>query len=164
MVPSVATLGDEMARKAPTCGGMPMTATMGGNPVMGGTPMLQMMMGQQMGMPQKDASAMPFQPMGAVADGDAGLDAKIIRPATFKERIRTQERVATGSVIDALSWPATAAAEKPSEAFRRAAVSPSWARRAAARPERLWARWLGWRQLTRRLASSSPCRYRTGHR
>ncbi len=89
-------------------GGMPgMGAQMGqpmmGNPMMQMMQMMQMMMGQQMGMPQVDPSAMPFTQMAApVADGDAGLDSDIIRPATFDELIRSQEAIETGSVLDYL--------------------------------------------------------------
>jgi len=89
--------------------GMPNPMMGGANPMMGGNPMMQMMqmmqmmMGQQMGMPQVDPSAMPFaQPSSPVADGDAGIDADIIRPASFTELLRVQEAVPTGSVIDRL--------------------------------------------------------------
>jgi KaiC/GvpD/RAD55 family RecA-like ATPase len=69
--------------------------------------MLQMMqmMGQMaggMGMaPTYDPSAAPFQ--GELArDEDSGLDADIIRPATFDDLIRKQEPMPTGTVLDYL--------------------------------------------------------------
>jgi KaiC/GvpD/RAD55 family RecA-like ATPase len=85
-------------------GMMPNQMGMGGNPMMQMMQMMQMMMGNQMGAPTVDPSAMPFaNPMAnAVADGDEGLDADIIRPATFTELLRTQEAVQTGSVLDRL--------------------------------------------------------------
>ncbi|MEZ4319618.1 MAG: ATPase domain-containing protein [Myxococcota bacterium] len=81
-----------------------------GNPMMGGNPMMQMMqmmqmmMGNQMGAPVMDPSAMPFaNPMANLQqDGDSGLDADIIRPATFTDLVRTQQAVPTGSVLDRL--------------------------------------------------------------
>ncbi len=68
--------------------------------------MQQMMMGGMgggFGMPQMDPSAIPFA-AGASAkpDGDKGLDADIIRPATLSDRMRSQEAVSIGSVLDLL--------------------------------------------------------------
>jgi KaiC/GvpD/RAD55 family RecA-like ATPase len=60
-------------------------------------------MGYGFGVPGVDPAAMPFTTGQAPrADGDKGLDADIIRPATFTERIRSQEGVETGSVLDLL--------------------------------------------------------------
>lgn len=87
--------------------GMPMNPMgmqgMGGmNPMM--MQMMQMMgqMAGGMGMaPQFDPSAAPFQ--GELAkDEDSGLDADIIRPATFDDLVRTQEPMPTGTVLDYL--------------------------------------------------------------
>ena len=84
-------------------GMMPGQMGMGGNPMMQMMQMMQMMMGNQMAAPMVDPSAMPFTQMGQVPnDGDPGLDAEIIRPATFSELVRTQEAVPTGSVLDRL--------------------------------------------------------------
>lgn len=83
---------------------MGMNMGMGGNPMMQMMQMMQMMMGNQMGMPTMDPSAMPFaNPMAnAQADGDEGLDADIIRPATLTELVREQQAIPTGSVLDQL--------------------------------------------------------------
>lgn len=82
-------------------GGMnPMMAGM--NPMM--LQMMQMMnqMAGGMGMaPAYDPSAAPFQ--GELSrDEDAGLDAEIIRPATFDDLIRKQQPLPTGTVLDYL--------------------------------------------------------------
>lgn len=83
-------------------GGMNPQMMGGMNPMM--MQMMQMMgqMGGGMGMaPQFDPAAAPFQ--GDLAqDEDAGLDADIIRPATFDDLIRKQEPLATGTVLDYL--------------------------------------------------------------
>lgn len=97
MMPGQMGMGQQM--------GMPGQMGMGGNPMMQMMQMMQMMMGQQMGMPSMDPSAMPFaNPMmnAAIDDADAGLDADIIRPATFTDLVRTQDAVRTGSVLDRL--------------------------------------------------------------
>ena len=89
-----------MPQQGMAMGGMPVA-----NPMMQMMQMMQMLMGQQMGaMPQLDPSAMPFaQPAGApVDDGDLGLDAGILRPATFTELVREQKALPTGSVLDQL--------------------------------------------------------------
>lgn len=81
----------------------------GMNPMMGGMNpmMLQMMqmmnqMAGGMGMaPAYDPASAPFQ--GELArDEDAGLDAEIIRPATFDDLIRKQQPLPTGTVLDHL--------------------------------------------------------------
>ncbi len=68
--------------------------------------MMQMMQGMMMGggMPQMaiDPSAMPFAAPAAVDDQDQGLDADIIRPATLTQRLKTQEAMPVGSVLDVL--------------------------------------------------------------
>ena len=87
--------------------GMPMPGQMpgmmpGGNPMMAMWQMMQMMAGggAPMGV---DPAALPFAAGAALAtDEDRGLDADIIRPATFKDLIRTQQAVPTGSVLDVL--------------------------------------------------------------
>ena len=74
------------------------------NPMMAMMQMMQMMqamMGGSMGAPMVDPSAMPFAGQGA-ADGDRGLDAEILRPALITHRIKTQEAVPLGSVLDLL--------------------------------------------------------------
>lgn len=85
-------------------GMMPNAMGMGGNPMMQMMQMMQMMMGNQMGAPMMDPSAMPFaNPMANVQqDGDQGLDADIIRPATLTELVREQQALPTGSVLDRL--------------------------------------------------------------
>jgi ATP:corrinoid adenosyltransferase len=71
------------------------------NPMMAMMQMFQMMMGQTAMAPPVDPAAIPFGG-GAKPDGDAGLDADIIRPALITDRIRTQQAVPTGSVLDFL--------------------------------------------------------------
>jgi KaiC/GvpD/RAD55 family RecA-like ATPase len=63
--------------------------------------MMQMMMGG-MQAPMVDPSAMPFATGQGTADGDLGLDADVIRPATFLDLVRTQEAIQTDSVLDLL--------------------------------------------------------------
>ena len=83
-------------------GMMPGMGMPGMNPMM--MQMMQMMnqMAGGMGMaPTYDPSAAPFQ--GDLArDEDSGLDADIIRPATFDDLIRKQEPLPTGTVLDYL--------------------------------------------------------------
>jgi KaiC/GvpD/RAD55 family RecA-like ATPase len=59
------------------------------------------MMGGAMGAPMVDPAAVPFAGQAA-ADGDKGLDADIIRPALLTHRLKTQEAVPLGSVLDLL--------------------------------------------------------------
>jgi KaiC/GvpD/RAD55 family RecA-like ATPase len=80
--------------------GMPMMAG-GQNPMMAMMQMMQMMMGGGMSAPLVDPAAVPFAG-GPVADGDKGLDAEILRPALLTGRIKTQEAVPLGSVLDIL--------------------------------------------------------------
>src|SRR5678815_3720175 len=74
------------------------------NPMMMMMQMMQMMM--QGGMAganlQVDPAALPFSAGQVPQDDDPGLDADIIRPTTFTELIRTQEKVPTGTVLDVL--------------------------------------------------------------
>lgn len=102
---------------APMPGGMPgmmsgMPMTPGQMPQMGFNPMaanpmlmmqmMQMMMGGMGMVPQMDPSAVPFASGQVKADPDKGLESDIIRPATLTDRIRTQEAVSLGSVLDLL--------------------------------------------------------------
>ncbi|WP_156338528.1 RAD55 family ATPase [Chondromyces crocatus] len=75
---------------------------MGGNPMMAMMQMMQMMMGGGMVAPSVDPAAVPFAGASAAADAGAGLDADIIRPALIVDRIKTQEAVKLGSVLDVL--------------------------------------------------------------
>src|SRR3569833_1131727 len=73
------------------------------NPMMAMMQMMQMMMGQTGAMPQMDPAAVPFATGAAPkVDDDAGLDAGIIRPARITNRLRHQQAVLTGSVLDYL--------------------------------------------------------------
>jgi KaiC/GvpD/RAD55 family RecA-like ATPase len=82
--------------------GMNPQAAMMANPMLQMFQMMQMMAGAQPMMPMMDPSAMPFAVGQPAPDGDAGLDADIIRPATLAELIRAQEPLPTGSVLDRL--------------------------------------------------------------
>ena len=85
--------------------GMPMQPGMGQNPMLAMMQMMQMMqmMGGGMGPATVDPAAIPFAGgQVGVADGDKGLDADIIRPALLIPRIKTQEGVPMGSVLDLL--------------------------------------------------------------
>ncbi len=54
-------------------------------------------------MPGFDPAAMPFQPAAAPpADADKGLDAGIVRPATFGSLLREQVALPTGTILDRL--------------------------------------------------------------
>ena len=90
--------------------GMPM----GMNPQMGMNPMMQqanpmMMMMQMMqgmqgmmgGYGPTDPAAMPFGGQ-AKQDTDPGLEAAIVRPSRFEKRIKTQEALPLGNVLDLL--------------------------------------------------------------
>jgi KaiC/GvpD/RAD55 family RecA-like ATPase len=80
--------------------GMPMPGY-GMNPMMAFMQMAQMFSGQ-FPTPMMDPAAAPFAMPAAVADGDKGLDADIIRPATFAELRRRQQPIPTDSVLDSL--------------------------------------------------------------
>lgn len=97
----------QMAPQMPGMGmpGMAMPGAAMGNPMlpmMQMMQMMQMMMGNNAGMPVVDPSAVPFQTGQAVADGDPGLDGDIIRPALLQDRIKHQQAVTLGSVLDVL--------------------------------------------------------------
>jgi KaiC/GvpD/RAD55 family RecA-like ATPase len=105
--PSTATPADPgpaMAQMPNPGMGMPGAMPMGQNPMMQMMQMMQMMMGGMgaMAMPNLDPAAMPFTPVAAQPDGDQGLDADIIRPARIVDRVRTQQAVPLGSVLDLL--------------------------------------------------------------
>ncbi|MEM8962659.1 MAG: ATPase domain-containing protein [Acidobacteriota bacterium] len=68
--------------------------------------MMQMMGGGGGAMPMggmtMDPSAMPFAVPQATEDADPGLDSDIIRPSLLANRVKTQEGVEMGSVLDVL--------------------------------------------------------------
>lgn len=110
MMPQVAAPG-MMPTGMPGAMGMPMQPVMPGlaapgmmpgmNPMFAMMQMMQMMGG--MGMSgAMDPSAVPFASATPQPDGDAGLDAGIIRPALLTDRVRTQEPLPVGSVLDLL--------------------------------------------------------------
>jgi KaiC/GvpD/RAD55 family RecA-like ATPase len=74
---------------------------MGGNPMMAMMQMMQMMMGGG-AVGGVDPAAVPFTTGTVQPDGDAGLDAEIICPATLSDLLKTQEAVPMGSVLDLL--------------------------------------------------------------
>ena len=76
----------------------------GQNPMMAMMQMMQMMMGAgQLPMAGMDPAAVPFgQPAQAQPDGDPGLDADVIRPATLDDLLKTQQALTTGTVLDKL--------------------------------------------------------------
>jgi KaiC/GvpD/RAD55 family RecA-like ATPase len=72
------------------------------NPMMAMMQMMQMMMaGGAQGM-TVDPAAMPFAGAQPVADEDEGLQADVIRPATFDVLVKEQEAVPVGCVLDLL--------------------------------------------------------------
>ncbi|MCA9177731.1 MAG: hypothetical protein KDB14_24865 [Planctomycetales bacterium] len=84
-------------------GQMPMGMPPGGNPMMQMMQMMMMMGSGGAGPAMMDPAAMPFQGGSeAMDDGDAGLDEDFIRPALLKHRIKKQEAVPLGSVLDVL--------------------------------------------------------------
>lgn len=80
----------------------PALQPMPGHPMMAMMQMMQMMMQGGMAPSVVDPSAIPFAGGPAVADGDKGLDADIIRPALLTNRLRTQQGIPLGSVLDHL--------------------------------------------------------------
>lgn len=82
--------------------GMPQVGLPQMNPMMQMMQMMQMMMGGGMLQMAVDPSAMPFAATPPVPDEDAGLDADIIRPATLTDRVKTQQPLSLGSVLDRL--------------------------------------------------------------
>lgn len=75
---------------------------MQGNPMLAMMQMMQMMMGGGLAPSVVDPSALPFTGGALVADHDKGLDADIIRPALLTNRVKTQQGVKIGSVLDVL--------------------------------------------------------------
>jgi RecA/RadA recombinase len=63
--------------------------------------MFQMFGGNAAGMPMMDPSAVPFAP-AVSTEADPGLDAHILRPATFQDLIRHQRAIPTGTILDRL--------------------------------------------------------------
>jgi KaiC/GvpD/RAD55 family RecA-like ATPase len=72
------------------------------NPMFAMMQMMQMMMGGGMAPSMVDPAAVPFTTSGAQPDGDAGLDAEFIRPATLSNLLKQQQAVPMGSVLDLL--------------------------------------------------------------
>lgn len=81
--------------------GMP-AQPMQGNPMMQMMQMMQMMMQSGMAPSVVDPSAVPFTGMAAPPDTDKGLDADIIRPSLLQHRLRVQQGIKVGSVLDCL--------------------------------------------------------------
>jgi KaiC/GvpD/RAD55 family RecA-like ATPase len=82
--------------------GMPGMPPGAQNPMFQMMQMMQAMMGMAGGTPAIDPSAMPFAAPEAPAAEDQGLDADVIRPARLTQRVRTQQPLPTGSVLDLL--------------------------------------------------------------
>src|ERR1700684_231507 len=72
------------------------------NPMMAMMQMMQMMMGGGLAPAVVDPSALPFTHQAPVQDRDAGIDAEIIRPSLLSNRIKVQQGVSLGSVLDHL--------------------------------------------------------------
>lgn len=72
------------------------------NPMMQMMQMMQAMMAMGGGMPGVDPAAVPFATAETVATEDKGLEADIIRPARLSGRLKTQQPLPTGSVLDQL--------------------------------------------------------------
>jgi KaiC/GvpD/RAD55 family RecA-like ATPase len=88
----------------PQMPGMPgmMSGMPQANPMMAMMQMMQMMMGGGLAPAVVDPSALPFTNAAPVQDRDAGIDAEIIRPSLLSDRIKTQQGVALGSILDHL--------------------------------------------------------------
>jgi KaiC/GvpD/RAD55 family RecA-like ATPase len=71
-------------------------------PMMQMMQMMQTMMGMSQGFPLVDPSAVPFAAPEAAAAEDKGLEADLIRPARLTGRLKSQQPLATGSVLDLL--------------------------------------------------------------
>jgi KaiC/GvpD/RAD55 family RecA-like ATPase len=74
----------------------------GANPMMQMMQMMQAMMAMGGAMPAIDASALPFAAAEPAVSEDKGLEADIIRPARLSGRLKTQQPLPTGSVLDQL--------------------------------------------------------------
>ncbi|MCI0642242.1 MAG: hypothetical protein L0Y70_24455, partial [Gemmataceae bacterium] len=83
--------------------GMAMPGMQQPNPMLAMMQMMQMMMsGGGMAPAVVDPAALPFTGAAAVQDGDKGLDADIIRPALLNNRLKSQQAVKLGSVLDCM--------------------------------------------------------------
>lgn len=82
--------------------GMPMPGMPQVNPMLQMMQMMQMMMAGGGMVAPVDPAAVPFQSGPAVSDGDRGLEADIIRPALLTNRLKQQEALSLGSVLDLL--------------------------------------------------------------
>lgn len=72
------------------------------NPMLQMMQMMQTMMGMAQGLPLVDPAALPFTAPEAPAAEDRGLEADLIRPARLTGRLKTQQPLPTGSVLDLL--------------------------------------------------------------
>lgn len=93
--------GMPMANMMQPPGMMPMA----GNPMFAMMQMMQAMMGGGGAMAtggMLDPSAIPFAGSAPATDDDAGLNSDIIRPMLLKNRIKTQQGIALGCVLDDL--------------------------------------------------------------
>jgi RecA/RadA recombinase len=72
------------------------------NPLLAMMQMMQMMMSGTGAAPAVDPAAIPFSGAAPPFDADKGLDADIIRPALILPRIKHQQAIPTGSVLDLL--------------------------------------------------------------
>jgi len=78
---------------------------MAGNPMFAMMQMMQSMMGGGMPMAtggMMDPSAVPFASGATATDDDAGLNSDIIRPMLLKNRIKNQQGISMGCVLDHL--------------------------------------------------------------
>ena len=94
-------VGIPMANMMQPPGMMPMA----GNPMFAMMQMMQAMMGGGGAMAtggMLDPSAIPFAGSAPATDDDAGLNSDIIRPMLLKNRIKTQQGIALGCVLDDL--------------------------------------------------------------
>jgi KaiC/GvpD/RAD55 family RecA-like ATPase len=64
--------------------------------------MMQAMMAMSQGVAMVDPAAVPFAAPEAPASEDKGLEADLIRPARLSGRVKTQQPLATGTVLDLL--------------------------------------------------------------
>lgn len=97
MMPGMQPQMPAMPGMMPGMPGMP-----AGNPMLAMMQMMQMMMGGGLAPAVVDPSALPFTGAAPVADADAGLDAEIIHPHLLTNRIKTQQALPLGSILDSL--------------------------------------------------------------